>query len=133
MFFLARWPRSCAHCYHNPQPIFLYQMQNNEFMLICLSRPLSDLSAAPLPESQGPGVSIPSLFGNSSRLNPLTLAASATGALLRAPNSVHSAQVMNRAGLRTHNCQLMLIFYPTFLSLRRRMSLPLWSNYIIPT
>jgi hypothetical protein len=48
-------------------------MQNGEFRLICLSRLLSDLSAAPLPESQGPGVSI-SLFGNSSRLNPLTLA-----------------------------------------------------------
>jgi hypothetical protein len=72
----------------------LCPMQYREFRLICLSRPLSDLSAAPLPKSQGPGVSI-SLFGNSSRLNPLTLAGSATYALLRAP--IHSAQVMNRA------------------------------------
>jgi hypothetical protein len=101
MFLLARWPRSCAHCYQNPQLIFLCLMQNSEFRLICPSRPLSDLSAAPLPKSQGPGVSI-SLFGNSSRLNPLTLG-SATGALLRAPNSVHGAQVMSRAGLRTFN------------------------------
>lgn len=92
-------------------------MENSVFRLICLSRPLSDLSAAPLFKSQGPGVFV-SPFGNSSRL-PLTLAGSATGALLRAPNSAHSAQVMYCAGLRTYKCQLVLILCPSFPSLRR--------------
>lgn len=93
-FLLARGPP--AHIVITIRSDLFVSDANSE---ICLSRPLSDLSVAPLPKSQGPGVCI-SLFGNS-RLNPLTLAGSATGALLRAPNSVHGAQVMNRAGLRT--------------------------------